>query len=260
MIFHESPASDPAPRLAAVHARARTDVHQIIRFADRVFVVLDDDDRIAEIAQILERLDELRVVALVQADRRLVQYIERAHQARADLRREPDALGLAAGERPRFAVERQIFQADVHHEFQSAFNLAERRFGNLFQRCRLEFQRRKNACASSIESAVTVLMFLSSIRTFKLSSRKPLADAHRTDLFGPDILRAQAVAFRTRAVRAVEREQARLDLRERESVVRAGELCRERNFLVGDDRDDAVAVFEPRFDRFRQAAGDYLFL
>ena len=38
------------------------------------------------------------VVALVQADARLVQDVEHAHQARADLRGQADALRLAAAE------------------------------------------------------------------------------------------------------------------------------------------------------------------
>jgi hypothetical protein len=41
------------------------------------------------------------VVALVQADRRLVEHIQGADEAGADLRREPDALRLTTCERAR---------------------------------------------------------------------------------------------------------------------------------------------------------------
>ena len=51
--------------------------------------------------------DQLRVVALVQADRGLVEDVEHADQARADLGREPDPLRLAAGERARRARQRR---------------------------------------------------------------------------------------------------------------------------------------------------------
>jgi hypothetical protein len=61
--------------------------------------VLDDDHGVAEVAQADQRLDEPAVVALVQADRRLVEHVEHADQAGADLRRQPDALRLAAGRR-----------------------------------------------------------------------------------------------------------------------------------------------------------------
>ncbi len=54
--------------LAAVLARARTDVDDPVGGADGVFVVLDDDQRVAEVLQLDERVDEAPVVALVQAD------------------------------------------------------------------------------------------------------------------------------------------------------------------------------------------------
>ena len=84
--------------LAAVLARARADVDDPVGGADGVLVVLDDDQRVAEVAQPHQGLDEPAVVALVQADARLVEDVEHADQAGADLRREPDALRLAAGE------------------------------------------------------------------------------------------------------------------------------------------------------------------
>ena len=57
-----------ADDLAAVLARARAHVDHEVGRADRLLVVLDDDDRVAEVAQALHRRDEARVVALVQAD------------------------------------------------------------------------------------------------------------------------------------------------------------------------------------------------
>jgi hypothetical protein len=63
---------------------------------DRVLVVLDDDHRVAEVAQVAQRVEQAGIVALVQADGRLVQHVEHAGEARADLRGEPDALALAA--------------------------------------------------------------------------------------------------------------------------------------------------------------------
>jgi hypothetical protein len=54
--------------------------------------VLDDDHAVAQVAQALQRFDQARVVALVQADGRLVQHIHDAGQPRADLRSQADAL------------------------------------------------------------------------------------------------------------------------------------------------------------------------
>ena len=69
--------------------------------AHHLLVVLDDDDGVAEVAQPLERADQPGVVALVEADRGLVEDVEDADELRADLRREPEPLRLAARERSR---------------------------------------------------------------------------------------------------------------------------------------------------------------
>ena len=89
--------------VAALRARARADVDDAVRRAHGVLVMLDDDERIAEVAQFLERREQAVVVALMQADARLIEHIEHAREPRADLCGEPDALRLAARERPRRA-------------------------------------------------------------------------------------------------------------------------------------------------------------
>ena len=78
----------------AVFARARPEIDHVVGRANRLFVVLDDDDGVAEIAQPRQRRQQLAVVALVQADRRLVEHVEHAGEVRADLRRQADALAL----------------------------------------------------------------------------------------------------------------------------------------------------------------------
>ena len=102
--------------LAAVLARPRTDVDDPVGVADRVLVVLDDDQRVAQVAQPDERGDEPVVVPLVKPDRRLVEDVEHAHQRRADLRGQANPLRLAAGERAAGAVERQVVEPDVDEE------------------------------------------------------------------------------------------------------------------------------------------------
>ena len=83
--------------LAAVLSRAGADVDDVVGDADRLLVVFDDDDRVAEVAEAHHRVDEALVVALVQTDRRLVEHVEHADQAAADLRRQA---GCAAPRRP----------------------------------------------------------------------------------------------------------------------------------------------------------------
>ena len=61
----------------------------------------------------------------MQADARLVQHVERAGKRRAELRRETDALGFAAGERVGAAVEREVTEADRVEEAQAGGDLGQ---------------------------------------------------------------------------------------------------------------------------------------
>ena len=117
--------------VAAVDAGAGADVEHVVGGADRVLVVLDHDHGVAEVAQALERFEQPRVVALVQADRGLVEHVEHAGEAGADLRGEPDALALAARQRARGARQRQIFEPDVDQEFQPVADFLEHAHGDL---------------------------------------------------------------------------------------------------------------------------------
>ena len=110
---------------AAVHARARAHLDEVVGGADRVLVVLDDDDGVADVAQALERRDHLDVVLRVQADARLVEHVEHPHQPRADLRGQPDALRLAARERARAAVEVQVVEPDAEQQLEPAADLLQ---------------------------------------------------------------------------------------------------------------------------------------
>jgi hypothetical protein len=94
-------------------ARRGAEVDDGVRRADHRLVVLDDDERVAQVLQLPHDPDEAVAVARVQADRRLVEHVERPHQAGAQARRQADPLRLAARERPRHAVERQVVQADL---------------------------------------------------------------------------------------------------------------------------------------------------
>jgi hypothetical protein len=87
--------------------------------------VLDHEQRVAQVAHVLQGLDQPGIVALVQADRGLVENVEHAHQLRADLGRQADALGLAARERGRGARERQVIEADVDQELQPGLDLLQ---------------------------------------------------------------------------------------------------------------------------------------
>ena len=101
-----------------MNAGAGADIHNMVGGADRFFVMFHDNDRIAEIAQALQGLEEAGVVALVETDGRLVQYIKNAGQTGADLRGKADALAFAAGEGAGFARQGEIVEADIVEEVQ----------------------------------------------------------------------------------------------------------------------------------------------
>ena len=112
-------------QVASALARARTDVDDVIGTADRVLVVLDDNERFDLVAERLQRREQDLVGARVQADGRFVDDVARALQVAAELRREANALRLAAAQGRRRAVERQVGVADFEQELEPAADLAD---------------------------------------------------------------------------------------------------------------------------------------
>ena len=117
--------------LAAMDAGARAHIDYMVGGEDRLLVMLDDDDAVAEVAQAVERLEQPRIVALMQPDGRLVQNIEHASEARSDLRGEADALALAAGQRSAGAGEGEIVETDIVEEVQPLADLLQDALGDL---------------------------------------------------------------------------------------------------------------------------------
>ena len=92
--------------------------------------MLDYDEGVAQIPQLFEGGEQLVVVALVQADGGLVENVEHAHEARADLRGQTDALALAAGQGCRGAAQGQIAQAHRLQKSQPRADLLENLVGD----------------------------------------------------------------------------------------------------------------------------------
>ena len=109
--------------------------------------------RCCPVAQALEAVEQAVVVARVQADRGLVEDVEHAHQARAHLGREPDALPLAARERGAGAVEGEVAEADFEQEAQPLADLAQDAVGDDALRGRRARARRRSPPPASTESA-----------------------------------------------------------------------------------------------------------
>ena len=116
--------------LAAVLPCPGPDVDDPVGRPDRLFVVLDDEDRVAEVPQSRQRGDQLGVVPLVQADRRLIEDVEHAHEGRPDLGREPDPLCLAAGQGLARPIDGQVVEPDIHEEPEACTDLLEQLVGD----------------------------------------------------------------------------------------------------------------------------------
>ena len=124
--LHDSAGRPGGHHVPAAHARAGPEIHDVVGRPHRVFVVLDDHHRVALVAELGQGVQQAVVVAGVQADRRLVENVEHAHQAAADLPGQADPLHFAAGERGGGAVQREIIEAHVLEEPQPAANFLQR--------------------------------------------------------------------------------------------------------------------------------------
>ena len=98
--------------------------------ADHVSVVLDDEDGVALIAKLPQDRDQPLVVARVEADRRLVEHVERVDERGPERRRQVDALRFAARERRRQPIERQVVEPDVAQEPQPLADLLHHLVGD----------------------------------------------------------------------------------------------------------------------------------
>ena len=61
--------------LPAILTRARTDIHYPICGFHRLFIVFNNDESISEVAQAHQRVNKPPIVALMQADGRLIEHV-----------------------------------------------------------------------------------------------------------------------------------------------------------------------------------------
>src|SRR5437773_10656715 len=112
--------------LPPAFARTGSHVDDVIRREDRVAIVLDDQHGVAEVAKPLEDSEQPSVVARMEADRRLVEDVEDADQARTDLRGEAQPLPFASRKRRRRPIERQIVQTDLEEKPETRADFVEK--------------------------------------------------------------------------------------------------------------------------------------
>ena len=85
--------------LATMTASTRPKVHNLIAARDDFAIMLDQNQRVTEVTQLVKCLEQAMVVARMQTDCRLIQYIQYAAQTTAQLTGQPDPLGFVTGER-----------------------------------------------------------------------------------------------------------------------------------------------------------------
>ena len=128
--------------LAAVNARTRADVDEVVGGEHHVFVVFDDDHRVACVAQGAQAVNEFSVVPLVESDARLVKDVEDLGEAASNLGGQSDALGFATADAASGSVQAEVAQTHVQQKSQPRAHLFQRCSCNLgltFRELGLEF-------------------------------------------------------------------------------------------------------------------------
>ena len=110
---------------ASFAAAAGAEVDRRVGGVHHIAVVLDDHERVAEIAELAHRPDQPVGVAGMQADRRLVEHIEHAGEPTADLRCQPNPLQLAAGEAAGRPGQVEIVEPNIDEKLDAAAELPQ---------------------------------------------------------------------------------------------------------------------------------------
>ena len=92
LILHDLRRSALRNQGAPQPSCARTQINHIIGTLNRLGIVFDHQNRIAQIAKLMQRIEQPSVVTRMQTDRRFVEHIQNAAQLRTNLCRQPDAL------------------------------------------------------------------------------------------------------------------------------------------------------------------------
>ena len=113
--------------LATGRSGARAEVDDMVGDRDRLWFVLDDQHGIALVTQLPQQAVHPFDVVRVQADRRLVEHIGDVRERRAEVADHLGALGLAARQRARRAIEREVAQPDLRERVEKVLQPGEQR-------------------------------------------------------------------------------------------------------------------------------------
>ena len=112
---------------AAPGAGARTEVDDVVGDRDGLGLVLDDEHRVALVAQLQQQVVHPLDVVRVQADRGLVEDVGDVGERRAEVADHLGALRLSPGQGARRPVEREVSQADLVERVEEVLQPGEQR-------------------------------------------------------------------------------------------------------------------------------------
>ena len=117
-------------QFAAVTSGTGSKIDYVIGAADRLLVVFDDQHGVAEVAQVFQCGQKAAIVAVMQANRGLVENVENSAQLGADLRCQSDTLPFATGEGRGGPAQRDVSQPDFVQELEAFGDLVHDASGN----------------------------------------------------------------------------------------------------------------------------------
>ena len=123
-----SPSTVPSKHdLAAGGAGAGAEVDDVVGDRDRLRLVLHDEHRVALVPQPQQQVVHPLDVVGVQADGGLVEDVGDVGERGAEVADHLDALRLAARQRARRPVEREVAQPDLHERVEGLLQRGEQR-------------------------------------------------------------------------------------------------------------------------------------
>ena len=100
-------------QFAAEFASARTEIDHMVRGKNRLWIVLHNQNSIAEIAQRFQNIYQPLRIPRMQADGRFVEHVQRADQMRAQRRSKLNTLRLPTRQRGSKPIQRKIIQPNL---------------------------------------------------------------------------------------------------------------------------------------------------
>ena len=113
--------------LAAGGAGAGAEIDDVVGDRDRLRLVLDDEHGVALVAQPQQQVVHPLDVVRMQPDRRLVEHVGDVGERRPEVADHLGALGLAARQRARRPVEREVAEPDLHERVERLLQRVEQR-------------------------------------------------------------------------------------------------------------------------------------